>query len=121
MEVEALRKRWARHCLKSFEVLQGGLQPLLAEAEKALSEVLEDTGFEPPSQDCRIDIDTLQSESSPDVPSRTDWLLDQRSAMLVDSFRESSAQVAGLQDRLATVVQRLNKLRSGFDGRTESL
>ena len=27
-----------------------------------------DTGFEHPSQDCRIDIDTLQSESSPDVP-----------------------------------------------------
>lgn len=118
-EAEALRRRWARHCVQSFESLQKGLEPLLSQVERALIEVLEETAFEPP--DCRIEIIEIDDQASPDVPSRCDWLLDQRSALLAASFRQSLSNLTSLQDKLSCVVQRLAKLRTGFDGRTESL
>eukprot|EP00435_Cladocopium_sp_Y103_P057772 s1809_g20.t1 len=118
---EVVRRRWARHCIQSFESLQKGIDPLLLQAEHLLQEVLEETAFEPPFQDCRIEIDIDSDAATPDMPSRYDWLLDQRSSVLCDSFHRSLEQLNSLEGNLRSIQQRLAKLRSGFDGRTESL
>lgn len=118
---EVVRRRWARHCIQSFENLQKGMDPLLLQAEHLLQEVLEETAFEPPFQDCRIEIEIDSDAATPDMPSRYDWLLDQRSSVLCDSFNRSLEQLSSLEGNLRCIQQRLSKLRSGFDGRTESL
>lgn len=43
---------------------------------------------------CRIDIDI--HEVSPDLPSRSDWILDQRSVVLAESLSTASSKMASV-------------------------